>query len=228
MTSIADVPDSASRQLFGTLRRNHWAMSLKSESFGWSHWSSFERCCQIIGSLIRPFKNKRCHLASLLQSRSCCWQSCGVSRQAPELPDVDPLLASLAVPQQFVLSEADRQVCESPKKKLKMSMVIDQPDATEVTTLRRLQIDINFQNHTDTAGAEPLQEVAPTPEQIAAMEEKMSTGTRHRMRTSLFSPPLGRIMHWSRKLRNWTQQPDGTFKAIDVSGPPEFDAWFAF
>ena len=88
-----------------------------------------------------------------------------LSKQALEMPDVDPLL--LAVPQQLLLFDADRQVFESPKKE-KMSTVIDQQDETEVTTLSRSQVDINFQNHVVTAGAEPLQEA----EQIAAVEEK--------------------------------------------------------
>ena len=39
--------------------------------------------------------------------------------------------------------------------------------------------------------------------------------------------PFGRRLQWLRKLISWTQQPDGTFKAIDVQGPPDFDAWFA-
>ena len=96
-----------------------------------------------------------------------------MSRQALRLPDVDPILASLAVPQQLLLSEADGQVCELPKKKLKMSTVIDQPDATDVPTLSRSQADTYFQNHTDTTGAQPLQEAAPSPAQIAAMEEPL-------------------------------------------------------
>ena len=53
-----------------------------------------------------------------------------------------------------------------------MSTVVDQQDDTEVPTLRRSQADIYDQNHIDTAGAEPLQEAAPPPEQIAGMEEK--------------------------------------------------------
>ena len=82
-------------------------------------------------------------------------------------------LAWLAVPQQLLLSEADRQIGESPKKKVKMSIVDHQQDETDVPTLSRSQVDIYFQNHIDTAGAEPLQEAAPLPEQLAAMEEKI-------------------------------------------------------
>ena len=108
-----------------------------------------------------------------------------VVRHALGLPDVDFLLALLAVSQQLV----HRQVCESPRKKLKMSTVIDQQDETEVSTPSRSQVDIYFQNHIDTAGAEPLQEAAPSPEQMALLwRRKLSTGTRNRLRTSLFSP----------------------------------------
>ena len=68
-----------------------------------------------------------------------------VSRQAlVGLPDVHSLLASLAVPQRLLLSEADLRIGESPKKKLKMSTVIDQQDETEVPSLSGSQVDIYF------------------------------------------------------------------------------------
>ena len=53
-----------------------------------------------------------------------------------------------------------------------MSTVIDQEDDTEVSTLSRSQVDIYFQNRIDTAGAEPSQEAAPSPEQVAAINQK--------------------------------------------------------
>ena len=71
-----------------------------------------------------------------------------------------------------------RRVGESPKKKVKMSTVIDQQDETEVSALSRSQAYIYFQNHIDTAGAELLQEVAPSPGQIAAMKETLANRTR--------------------------------------------------
>ena len=162
-----------SRQLFGTLRRNHWAVSLQSESLDWSHWSYFEKCRHI-------FKSH--HLASLLQSRLFSWQSCGEC--GSKLLDCQTWIPFL--PRLRYHSNCC-QVCRSPKK-VNMSTVIDQQDETELPTLSRSQGDFHFQNNIDTPGAEPLHEAASSPEQIAVVEEKMYTGTRNRVRASLFSP----------------------------------------
>ena len=115
-------------------------------------------------------------------------------RQARGLPGVHHLLASLAVPQQLLLSEAGRQVGESPKKIVKMSTVIDQQDETDVPTPSRSQVDIYFQNHIDTTGAEPLQEAAPSPEQIADTDEEP-------YEDFAVLTPLGRRMQQIMKLR---------------------------
>ena len=117
MTSISDVRDHA--EISSTL----WNVaseslgSVTAESLGWSQRSSFGNCCQVYGSFSRLFtKKKHCHLASSLQSRFS-WQSCGrVSRQALGLPDVDPLLASLMVPQRVVgfqdRASSQRSTCQ--------------------------------------------------------------------------------------------------------------------
>ena len=120
------------------------------------------------------------------------------------MPDVDPFLFCLQCHSNCCCSMQTARSVESPKKKVKMSTVIDQQDETEVSTLSRSQVDINFQKHVVTAGAELLQEAAPSPEQIAAMEEKLSPGMRNRMLTSLFSHPFGRRMQRLMKL-TWNQ-----------------------
>ena len=51
-----------------------------------------------------------------------------VSTLALGLPDVDPLLASLTVPQNLLVSGTNRQVNESPKNKVIMSTTIDQQE----------------------------------------------------------------------------------------------------
>ena len=139
------------RQLFGTLRRYHWAMSLHSEFLGWSPWGTFDSCCQIFGPLSRLFKNKRCHLVMTLQSRLLKLAIRRGEGGGGSMPDVDHLLFSLAVLQQLLLFDADSQVFESPKKKEKMSTVINQQDETKVPTLSRSQVMLTslFSPHSD-------------------------------------------------------------------------------
>ena len=55
------------------------------------------------------------------------------------LPDVDPLLASLTVPQNLLVSETNRQVNESPKNKVIMSTAIDQQERSRCKKLRHGQ-----------------------------------------------------------------------------------------
>ena len=74
------------------------------------------------------------------------------------------------------------------KQKVKRSTDIDQQDESEVLTVSRSHFDSYFQNHIDTAVAESLEDAPSSPEQIAAVERKLSTGTKNHMQTLLFSP----------------------------------------
>ena len=79
----------------------------------------------------------------------------------------------------------------------------------------------------DAAWPEPLWEAAPPPEQSAAMEEKIVDRDEEPYADFAVLTPFGRGMQRVMKLRIGIQQRNGTFKAIDVLGPPDFAAWFA-
>ena len=87
------------------------------------------------------------------------------------------------------ISEAGRQVSESPKKKVKMSTVIDQQHETEVPTLSRSEVNIYGQDHIGTAGEELLQGAAPSPEKIAAMEENIVNRDSFRSEDAMHGSP---------------------------------------
>ena len=96
-----------------------------------------------------------------------------VSRQALGLPDVDHLLASLMAPQHLFVSDTDRQLNESPKKKMTTSTVIDQ-QTKPMSNCQQISVDIYFQNHIYTEGDEPMQDAALS--QIAAAERQFANG----------------------------------------------------
>ena len=79
-------------------------------------WSSVDKCCQVFGPVQQSVQGQEVSPSQLTSAEVI---QLAIPRrvfgQALELPDVGPLLASLAVPQQL-LSEADGQVGESPKK----------------------------------------------------------------------------------------------------------------
>ena len=197
----ADVRDNAEATTIVWVAASVSVGNAAAESLDWSHWSSFDNCCQIFGSFSRLLKDKRCHLARSLQLRSFSWQSCGGSRQALGLPDVDILLASLAVPQQLVLSEADPQVGDSPKKKVNISTVINQQDETELPTLQQV----------------PGRHLLSKPH-----GHSRSGGDKGSSAIARAHCCFGKACNGLMKLRSWIRQPDGALNNHRCSGTTRF------
>lgn len=146
-----------------------------------------------------------------------------VARQAMNLPDVDPLQDPIAVgPQQ--LGQAQKS---SSTKKVKSSAVLDQMDDTEIDLMTRQEIDQAHLWHIDMTGAEPAEEAEPTPEQLAALRDRVVTRREAPYADFSILTPHGRTMQRQMKARSWVLQQDGTFKSLDVPGPPTFESWKA-
>ena len=112
-------------------------------------------------------------------------------------------------------------VMASPAKRVKFSSVIDQLDETETNTMSQKELDQAYANHIEIKGAEPPSEAEPTSDQIAALKQRVVD--------RIFSvlTPFGRRLQKQMKARSWVLQSDGTFKGLDIPGPPSFDAWAA-
>lgn len=67
----------------------------------------------------------------------------------------------------------------------------------------------------------------PTPEQIAAMKAKVITRGESPYADFSVLTPYGRRVAKQMKTRCMVFHPDGTFKHVDVPGPPSFSAWSA-
>ena len=91
---------------------------------------------------------------------------------------------------------------------------------TEIVDLTSGELAQFFANHVEITGAEPLAECKPSKNQVF---------------TNLESPyadfsvltPYGRTMQKRMRLRSWIPQGDGTYRPIEVLGPPDFSAWHA-
>ena len=164
-----------------------------------------------------------------------------VARQAVGLEDMDPMLpgaeSSSAVRATVgasppvsgtpgVAAAVPTQNQPSPKK-VKLSNVLDQTDDTEVATKTRAEMGIYFENHREITGADPLPEVEPTDLQVAAMEDKVVMRDESPYADFSILTPFGRRIQRAMKTKSYSFQPDGTWKAADIPGPPHFQAWQA-
>ena len=146
MTSVADVRG------YAEITTTVW--NAASESLG-----SFDKCCQIFpqqavqGQEVSP---RQLTSVEVIQP-AIMWR---VWRQSRGLPDVDPLLATFAVPQQLLLSQADRHLPAGRNRS---------PHSQQVPGRHLLP-----QPHRHSRGRAVARCcTAPSPEQIAAAEEKI-------------------------------------------------------
>ena len=201
MTCIADVCDHAE---VTTTEWNSASEPLGNVTpvrvFG---LGSFDTGSHILGSH-QAFQGRESSPRQLTSVEANSWQSCGES--AGNLLDCQmriPFLHRLpchnncCCPKETVRS-ANRQSSNSHRSAGRSR----RPHSQRVP-----QVDMYFQNHIDTVGVEPLQDEEPYAD-FAVLT------------------PFGRRMQLLMKLGNWIRQSDGTFKAIDAPGPPDFE-WFA-
>ena len=104
---------------------------------------------------------------------------------------------------------------------------MDQLDDTEVELLSQAEIEAACRNHREAVGADPLPDADPSSEQITAMIAKVLR--RHVAPYADFSvlTPFGRRAQKQSKARNYLLQQDGTWKTVEIPGPPTFHAWQA-
>lgn len=153
-----------------------------------------------------------------------------VARRLLGLPDVDVLAPkpSQGEPAAFgTAGPASSGASPAGSKKIKCATVIDQGDETEIRALTSKEVAGHFENHVAVTGAEPLPEAEPSPEQISAMADKVIARDEEPYADFSVLTPFGRRMQKTLRLRSWLLQQDGSYRPIDVPGPPSYEAWFA-
>jgi hypothetical protein len=149
-----------------------------------------------------------------------------VARQVFKLRDIelsnhDPLpenKADVSPPPAIVAQKEEI----SAFTRVKCSSVIDQSDETEIRSLTSGEVARFFQNHIDVVGAEPLEECCPTPEQISALYDKVVIRGEEPYADFSVLTPFGRRVQKLSRMRSWLLQQDGSYRPIDVPGPPTF------
>ena len=142
-----------------------------------------------------------------------------VSRQSLVMADIDPLADPAPVP--AVAPGGPVVAGASPTKKVK---VTDQMDDSEIDLMSRGELDQAHLWHIEVTGAEHSE---PTSEQIAALRDRIVRWGESPYADFSILTPFGRTMQKQLKTRSWLLQQDGTLKALDIPGPPSFDAWKA-
>ena len=149
-----------------------------------------------------------------------------VARQAYGLSDVDPLIPP-APAGASTTGNATPVVDPSPRKKVKMNNAVDQLDETEVELLSNNDVESAYRNHREAVGADPLPDCDPTPEQITAMHAKVIKRNESPYADFSVMTPYGRRSQKQSKARNFLLQMDGTWKTVEIPGPPTYAAWYA-
>ena len=144
------------------------------------------------------------------------------ARKVFGLPDVDPLVEDPTVARPVTSNT------EAPTaKKVKMSSAVDQLDESEVSLLSTADVDQAYRNYREAVGADPLPESDPTVEQITAMHAKVLVRQEAPYADFSVLTPYGRRMQKQSKARNFLLQQDGSWKSVEIPGPPSFQAWCA-
>ena len=113
------------------------------------------------------------------------------------------------------------------KRKIKCCQVLDQTDEAEIPELKQKEIDSYYNRLREVKGGPVRPESEPSPEQISALKVRVLeldlapyadfgifVNFQHR-----FSKAL--------KFLNHVLQPDGTFRAVEVPGPPSYEQWLS-
>lgn len=97
-------------------------------------------------------------------------------------------------------------------------------DETE-EAMSRAELNEAYVFHVEETGAEPQHDCDPTVEQLAAMRDRVITRGEAPYADFSILTPFRKTMQKQLKTRSWMLQQDGTFRALDVPGPPSFEAW---
>lgn len=152
------------------------------------------------------------------------WRIC---RQAYSWPDVDPLIADTPVHTTPTGGVTPTSAGGSHSKRVKMSSAVDQLDDSEVEVLGNDKIDECYRNYREAVGSDPMADADPSVEQITAMYMKVLRRQEAPYADFSFLTPFGRRAQKQSKAHNAFLQQYGTWKTVEIPGPPTFSAWSA-
>lgn len=107
----------------------------------------------------------------------------------------------------------------SDKKKVKVSHHADQ-----VETMSATELEEAYAAYRMATGADPSPEADPSQEQLAVKYAEIIKRNESPYADFGVLTPFGRPMQKQMKARNWLLQADGSFKAVEIPGPPGMES----
>ena len=144
-----------------------------------------------------------------------------VARLAYQLPDIDILAPAPVIP----APNPTGPVPKTATKKVKLSVHLDQMDENEVELISRTDLDACYRTYRDVTGSDPQPDCDPTMEQVTAMRVKLLERDEPPYADFSVLVPHGRELQKSMKTRSWLLQSDGSWKGVDIPGPPNYPQW---
>ena len=148
-----------------------------------------------------------------------------LARQKYGLPDLDPLVAQAApvAPAGAPLAAP----ADEKKHKVKVNQVLDQVDEGEIPRLQEAELDAFYERLREVKGGPVRPEAEPSPDQISAMKVRvLDLEMAPYADFGLFVNHQQRFARTLKSMRHQLQ-PDGTWRTVEIHGPPNYDTWLA-
>ncbi len=150
-----------------------------------------------------------------------------IARARHGLADLDPLVTDTPAAAPTTFAKGAPSVPPSSLRKIKMNQVLDQADEAEINPLGASTLDAMHRTLYNLKGGPTLPEHEPSDDQMCALRTRvLDLQLSPYADFALFTPFHLRHLK-NLKFANHVLQPDGTFKTVEVPGPPNFDSWYA-
>jgi len=141
------------------------------------------------------------------------------------LQRVARLTAGLPVERERPLPEASAAP-QPPSKRVKLSSLVDPSAEAELVNLDSSVVRSMFSSYKDKRGAYPHKDHEPTEEQLSAVAQLLSAGQAPYVDFALFGPHGKRALKRLSMVAFTYQVESGTWKRVEVPGPPDFATWW--
>lgn len=140
---------------------------------------------------------------------------------AGALPGVLPALAGGG----GATPATDSATAGETKRKVKCNQVLDQTDEAEVPELKQKDLDGYYAQLKKIKGGPVRPECEPSPDQISALKVRVLDLELSPYADFAIFVNFQHRFFKTLKFLNHVLQADGTFKAVEVPGPPSYDHW---
>jgi hypothetical protein len=145
-----------------------------------------------------------------------------VARLKCGLPASEPVPTSVVQPVAIAAPDASQR---EPGRKLKIASVLDQACDAEIVRMDPARVRQLFDLYTHERGDPPHPDVEPTAEQISALQQILKDDGVPYTDFAVFGPHGNRLVK-RLTFRSFIHQPDGTWRRVELPGPPDFQSWW--